>query len=152
VLEIVAYILNDDSRYFKSLYAADPNFVRAQVLETPNAHHTITFIRYKATGISDRTFLNAIVAKKVAENPLTYAVALVPIPSHAKIGSKDEKGAVRAELYRSFRLSEVVPGVTKLEYVTALNLKGGIPQIVTQTIAVPEQRVSPSTVYTLTLL
>jgi hypothetical protein len=141
VLEIVAYILNDDSRYFKSLYAAAPNFVRAQVLETPSAHHTITFVRFKAPGISDRTFLNSIAAKKVAEDPLTYAVALVPIPSHAKIGPMDEIGAVRAELYRSFRLTEVVPGVTKLEYASSLDLKGWVPQIVSQTIAGPEQRV-----------
>ena len=122
VLDIVAYSLNDeDSRYFKTFYAADPNVVRAHVLETPNAHHTITFSRYRATGISDRTFLNSIVAKKVAEDPLTYAVALVPIPSHAKIGPKDEKGAVRAELYRSFRLTEAAPGVTKLECTCECN-------------------------------
>jgi hypothetical protein len=57
----------------------------------------------------------------VADNPLTYAVALVPIPSHAKIGPKDEKGAVRAELYRSFRLTEAAPGVTKLECTCECN-------------------------------
>ena len=118
VREIVAHLLNDeDGRFMQSIEAADANVARAEVLSTLNPHHTTTFSRYQSSGLADRTFkfLNAIIAKEVAEEPQTHVVAMVPITSHAKIGRKDEKGAVRAEAYRSFRLTEAAPGVTKLE-------------------------------------
>ena len=122
VLEVVAHTLNLDSRTFKN--GADPDLVRFELLETINAHHTIAFWRYKVKGfgIADRTFLMAIIAKQLAEDPRSYAVAAVPIPSHAKIHPKDEAGAVRAENYRSFRFTEVAPGVTKMELHCSLRL------------------------------
>ena len=122
VREIVAHLLNDeDGRFMQSIEAADANVARAEVLSTLNPHHTTTFSRYKSSGLADRTFLNAIIAKEVAEDPQTHVVAMVPITSHAKIGRKDEKGAVRAEAYRSFRLTEAAPGVTKLECTCECN-------------------------------
>jgi hypothetical protein len=80
------------------------------------------------------------VAKQVAEDPPTFLVAVVPIPSHDKVTRKDEAGAVRGENCRSFRLTKLAPGVTKLEYSCSLDLKGHVPQIITDTIAVPTQQ------------
>jgi hypothetical protein len=63
----------------------------------------------------------------------------IPIPSHPKITAKDEAGAVRAENFRSFRMTEVAPGRTRLEYVCSLDLRGSIPQFVTNMVAIPQQ-------------
>ncbi len=136
-LDLVAFILNDDSRFMRSLDAADAACVRSEVVATVNPHHRVVFMRFKAPGLSDRTFLNSLVAKQVAVDPPTYVVAVTPIPSHENILPKDEAGAVRAECYKSFRCAEVAPGLTELDYFVALDLKGWVPQIITDTIALP---------------
>ena len=136
--EIVAYSLNYDGRFVQS--TIDPTvFVRYELLHNVNAHHTIIFNRCKATGISDRTFLNSTVAKRVADDPPTYVLVALPIAQHDKITPKDEKGAVRAENCRAFKLTEVAAGITKLEYTCSLNLGGSIPQAFTNKVSVPEQ-------------
>jgi len=136
--EIVAYCLNYDSRFAQS--SLNPTvFVRSETLQHVHAHHTTCFMRAKAAGISDRTFLNSIVAKKVADDPPTYLVVGMPIAQHDNITPKDEKGAVRAENCRAFKLTEVAAGTTKLEYTCSLNLRGSIPQAITNKVSVPGQ-------------
>ena len=136
--EIVAYLLNYDSRFVQS--TIDPTiFIRSEVVEHANAHHTIIFHRGKATGLSDRTFLNSVVAKRVTDDPPTYMVVGLPIAQHDNITPKDEKGAVRAENCRAFKLTELAEGITKLEYACSLNLGGSIPQVITNKVAVPGQ-------------
>jgi hypothetical protein len=137
--EIVAFFLSLDSRFMKSLDAANPNLVRFESLERVNGHHTIAFGRYSGPGVDDRTFLMSVIAKQLTEEPLSYAVAVIPIPRHDKIGLKDEARAVRAEVYRSYRLTESSPGVTTVEYSCSIDLKGFVPQIITNTISVPQQ-------------
>ena len=78
-------------------------------------------------------------ASKVADDPVTYVVAMVPIAHHDLLTPKDEAGAVRAENCRSFVLTQVAPGVTKIDYVCSLDLKGSIPQAITNSVAVPGQ-------------
>jgi hypothetical protein len=140
--EIVAKMLH----HWSSRAAAErgksfaTTLVRGEHLETVNAHHTKVFARYAAArGMSDRTFLMSVVAKQLAEAPPTYVVAIVPIPRHDKIGPKDEAGAVRAENCRAYRLTEVAPGVTRGEYACSLDLKGWVPQLLTDKIVVPQQ-------------
>jgi hypothetical protein len=146
-LDIVAYILDHaSSRRGQTEAADDPDVVRRECLERVNPHHVVVFARYKARGMRDRTFLMSAVAKQVTDDPPTFLVAVVPIPSHDKITRKDEAGAIPAENCRSFRLTKLAPGVTKLEYSCSLDLKGHIPQIITDTIAVPRQQ---GTVYDL---
>jgi hypothetical protein len=137
--EIVAYLLNYDSRFMHSI--TDPTaYVRSETLEHANAHHTIIFIRGKLkAGLSDRSFLNSTVAKRVADDPPTYWVVGLPIVQHDKVTPKDEKGAVRAENCRAFKLTEVAEGITKLEYACSLNLAGSIPQAITNKVSVPGQ-------------
>jgi hypothetical protein len=135
--DVVAYILNLDSRIIQSL---NSNLVRFECLAAVNAHHTVGFGRFKATGVySDRTFLNSTIAKQVAEDPPTYEVAVIPIPRHEKVAPKDEVGAIRAEVYRSFRITEVAPGTSKLETSGSVDLHGWVPQILADTIVVPTQ-------------
>jgi hypothetical protein len=79
------------------------------------------------------------VAKKVADDPPTYELVSLPIAQHDKITAKDEKGAVRAENCRAYKLTEVAAGITKLEYACSLNLRGSIPQAITNKVSVPGQ-------------
>jgi hypothetical protein len=137
-LEIATYFLDSDSRH-NQLTTDRAVFVRTETLERVNAHHTIIFHRAKAAGISDRTFLTSVVAKKVGDEPPTYMVVALPIVQHDKIARKDEKGAVRAESCRAFKLTEVAAGITKMEYACSLNLRGSIPQAITNKISVPGQ-------------
>jgi len=137
--DVIAYILNLDSRIVQSAIAADANLVRFECLGAVNAHHTVGFGRFKAPGVSDRTFLNSTIAKQVVENPPTFEVAVVAIPRHEKIAPKDEMGAIRAEVFRSFRITEVAPGMSKLESSGSLDLHGWVPQVLADTIVVPTQ-------------
>ncbi len=135
--EIVAYCLNYDSHFVQSTMLTV--FIRSEVVDHVNAHQTIIFNRVRAPCISDRTFLTSIVAQRVADDPPTYVLVGAPIAHHAKIAPKDEKGAVRAENCRAFRLTEVAEGITKLEYACSLNLRGSIPQAFTNKVSVPGQ-------------
>jgi hypothetical protein len=135
--EIIAFWLDDNSRYQKSIYAADANCVRAFGPTPINAHHAITFRRYKARGLTDRTFLNSVIAKRIVEDPPTYLIAIVPIARHDEITALDEAGAIRADVCRSFKLTAVASLVTKLEYVCSLDLRGFVPQHFTNTVAIP---------------
>ena len=137
-LEIATYFLDCDSRHMK--LTADPTvLVRGETLERVNAHHTIVFNRVKAPGVSDRIFLNSVVAKKVEDERPTYMVVAMPIAQHDKISRNDEKGAVRAENCRAWKLTEVAAGITRMEYTCSLNLRGSIPQAITNKICVPGQ-------------
>ncbi len=137
--EIVAFFLNYDSRFNQS--TTDPTvFIRSEVVAHVNAHHVIIFNRFKlGAGLSQRTFLNSAVAKKVEDDPPTYLLVSLPIAQHDKVTAKDEKRAVRAEACRAFKLTEVAAGITKLEYTCSLNLRGSIPQAITNKVSVPGQ-------------
>jgi hypothetical protein len=58
---------------------------------------------------------------------------------HPKISAVDEAGAVRAENFRAWRLTEVSPGCTRLEYTCSLDLKGHFPKFIANTIVIPMQ-------------
>ena len=138
--EIVAYTLNYcRSRVGQSFAAADPNTLRSEHLETVHSWHSITFVRCHLPPIQDRTFLMSMVAERVAAEPPTYEMVIVPVQKHSLIGRSDEAGTVRGENFRCYRLTELVPGKTKLEFVCSLDLKGWVPQIITNTVAVPQQ-------------
>ena len=86
----------------------------------------------------------SIIAEQLSGDPLTYMVVLQPIATHRLItAKKDEAGAVRAENCRTWKLTEVAPGVTKLDYVCSLDLKGFVPKTVTNLVAVPAQLNGP---------
>ena len=137
--EILAYSLNFDGRHIQSDWNPATS-VRSDLLERVNSHHSIIFTRRKAWPLRPRTFLNSLVAKRLAEEPPTYALVAMPIAGHAKIGRKDEMGAIRSENRRCFKLTEVAPGITKMEYVNSLNLKGSVSQRFTNAIAIPGQQ------------
>jgi hypothetical protein len=137
--EIVAYSLNSDSRHIQSTIDRTV-FIRSDIVEQVNAHQMITFNRLKlGPGLSHRTFLNSTFTKKMEDDPPTYLLVSLPIAQHDKITAKDEKKAVRAENCRAFKLTEVAAGITKLEYTCSLNLRGSIPQAITNKVSVSGQ-------------
>jgi hypothetical protein len=144
-LEIATYMLDCDSRHIK-LTTDRAVFVRSETLERVNAHHTIIFHRAKVTGISDRTFLTSVVAKKVGDEPPTYMVVALPIAQHDKISRNDENRAVRAENCRAFKLTEVAAGITKVEYTCSLNLRGSIPQAITNKYVPAQMNGAPAAI------
>jgi hypothetical protein len=113
--QVVAYMLNLDSRHIQQ--KLDPTTdLRCELVERVNDHHSISFYRVRlGSGLSDRTFLSAVISKRLATNPPTYALVVMPIPSHAKITAVDEAGAVRAEVRRCFRITELSPARSKME-------------------------------------
>jgi hypothetical protein len=115
VRDVLAFYVNIDSRHLSVDLSGDPAIARWDVLEEVNGHHMVSFLRGRAPGVTDRTFLNSLIAKQIAEDPPSFLVAVVPLASHVKINRKDEAGAIRAEVCRSFRLIETSPGLTKLE-------------------------------------
>ena len=137
-LAIVSYLLDFDGRHVQSK-RSPANDVRSETVATVNGHHTIVFFRKKQFGVTDRTFLNSIVAKKVCERPQTYLVAIMPIRSHVSISEKDEAHAVRAENCRVFRVTESAPDVTMMDYTCSLDLKGRVPHRLTNAVCTPGQ-------------
>ena len=115
VRDVLAFYVNIDSRHMSVDISGDPAIARWEFLEEVNGHHMVSFLRGRAPGVTDRTFLSSLIAKQIAEDPPSFLVAVVPLASHVKINRKDEAGAIRAEVCRSFRLIETSPGLTKLE-------------------------------------
>jgi hypothetical protein len=143
--EVVAYCLNVDSRHI--VRRLDPTSEpRFELVERVNHHHTVCFYRVRlGSGLSDRTLLMSVISKRLAEHPPTYAVVVISIPSHAKITAKDEAGAVRAENRRVFRITEISPGRSKVEYACSLNMQGLLPQFVINAFVLPTQMSAPVT-------
>jgi hypothetical protein len=140
-LDLVAYCLNYDSRHNQSTW--NPNMYVASKVLRVGERHVVIFNRAKlGAGLSDRTFLNTIVAKRTSEDHAAQAVYILvalPIPSHDLVTPKDEKGAVRAENCRVFRFTEVASRRTKVEYLCMSDLGGRIPHFVTNSVVIPAQ-------------
>jgi hypothetical protein len=111
--------------------------VRQEVLEVRSPHHTVVFSEMKAAPLQNRTILNAQLWQKVSDTPLTYVWVTVPIEGHAKIAPEDEAYSVRAELSRCIRATPTAVGVTRIEYASALDLKGHFPSWLTERVVIP---------------
>jgi hypothetical protein len=143
-LHIVAYMLSYDSRHINSQMDSG---VSARVVQMVNDHHTVTFNRVIfGFGWTPRTFLNSVVAKKLANEPPTYGLVVVPILNHDQITNEDDAGAIRAENFRSFKLTEIETGVTELEYVCSLDLKCEVSEWASNPTALPQQLLVASSI------
>lgn len=120
--QLVAYLLDFQSMHMQSTDWSSPNIVSVKKVAVVNAHHAIMFVRTASTGVSDRSFVNSIITKKVADEPATFIVAVVPVAGHNLVTSRDEAGAVRAEATRGFRFTEGAQNLTHVEYVCSLDI------------------------------
>ncbi len=146
-LDIVAHLMDADSNYHRS--RSDPNVdVRHGVREVRNAHYSVTFTEKKTAPFRNRTFLQALVQRKLSD--ATYVWCTYPIANHSTVRPSDESHAVRAELVRCIRLTRLAHGATRLEYACSVDLKGRFPTRLTNSIVVPN--LNASTVHTARVL
>ncbi len=134
--EIIAFLMHLDSKFYQSKFNAKLN-VCSEILEVKNSHCTITFNEMKTAPFVNRTFLGAVLWQKISDVPLTYIWVTAPIECHDKISTKQEAHAVRAEVRRVVRLTSTADGHTRVEYACSLDLKGRVPQWLTNDVALP---------------
>jgi hypothetical protein len=103
--QVVAFLMHFNSKFYLS--RLDPDIdVRQELLEVKNLHHSVCLSEMKtAPGLRNRTFLGALLWRKISDAPPTYVVVTVPVERHAKHLPQDEAHAVRAEVRRVFRIT-----------------------------------------------
>ena len=133
-LDIIAYLMDADGDYIRSRF--DPNVdVNYGVREVRNAHCSVTFSEVKTAPFRNRTFLQALVWKKLSD--ATYVWCTYPIANHSTVRPSDESHAVRAELVRCIRLTRLAHGATRVEYACSVDLKGRFPTWLTNSLVIP---------------
>ena len=134
-LEVVAWLMHADSRYFAS--NADENDVFFHAVGEPGVRHRVCHYESKAgPGLRNRSFLNALVCKQLSDEPPTFGWATGPIAHYE--GVRDNVGVVRAEAFRFLRLTAVNDHVARMEYVCWIDFKGNIPKFVIDALVIPK--------------
>jgi hypothetical protein len=145
--DLVAYAMEYDSRHMLSSW--DPRVEpRSEILEVVNEHHIVTYVEKHIPGFQSRTFLSSIIWKQLSAEPRIFGLCVVPIDQHDQIGPADEEHAVRAEVMRCYRFTALRPDVTLFEYACWLDLKGHVPKLVIDTVAIPQAMHVPITYQT----
>jgi hypothetical protein len=133
-LDIIAYLMDAAGRHQQ--FRLDPHIeVRLETREVRSAHHAIIFYECKTPPFHNRTFLNALVWKKLSETQ--YLWCSFPIASHPSVAPTDEAHAVRAEGTKCLRLTDMEDGTTKVQFACTLDMKGIFPTWFTNKIAIP---------------
>ena len=107
--QVVAFLMHFNSKFNLSQLDADID-VRRELLEVKNLHHSVCFSEMKAPGLQNRTFLVALLWRKISDAPPTHVVIVVPIERHANHLPQDEAHAVRAEVRRVFQITGTADG------------------------------------------
>jgi hypothetical protein len=126
-LEVLAFLMHPDAHFFQA--SANQNDCFFHVVGEHNAHHRVTHFETGIAGLAgfrNRSFLNVIVCKQLSDKPPTFAWVTAPIERYE--GVRDNVGVVRAECFRFCLLSAVEEHVTRMEYVSWLDLGGAIPK------------------------
>jgi hypothetical protein len=145
--DLVAYAMEYDSRHMLSNWdlRVAP---RSEILEVVNEHHIVVYVENHTPGFHNRTFLNSIIWQQLSTEPRIFVLCVVPIDQHDQIGPADEEHAVRAEVMRCYRFTALRPDVTLFEYACWLELKGHVPKLVIDTVAIPQAMHVPITYQT----
>ena len=126
--------MDADSNYIRS--RLDPKVdVHYGVREVRNPHHSVTFNEVKTAPFQNRTFLQAVLRKKLSNTQFFWCT--YPIADHPTVRPSDESHTVRAEGVRCIRLTRLAHGATRLEYACSVDLKGRFPTRLTNSIVVP---------------
>ena len=123
-LDIIAFLMDADSNYIRSRRNHNVD-VRYGVREVRNPHHSVTFNEVKTAPFQNRTFLQAVLWKKLSDTQFVWCT--YPIADHPTVQPSDESHAVRAELVRCIRATYLAQGATRLEYACSVDLKGRFP-------------------------
>jgi hypothetical protein len=120
--DIVAYLMHFDSKIRTS--QLNRGVVRHETLEVKSLHHAVAFSEMKTIRESrSRTFLNALLWDQISDSPLNYTWVAVPIKSHPEV-PQDDIHAVRSEVTRCCRLTQMTGGKTKVEYAFSTDWNG----------------------------
>jgi hypothetical protein len=145
--QVVAFLMHSHSKF--NLSHLDPDIdVRWELLEAKNLHHIVCLSEMKTAPFQNRTFLSAILWRKLSDTPPAYVVVTVPIERHAKLHPQDEAHAVRAEMKRVFEITCTGDGSAQVKYACSLDVKGHFPQAFTNAVAIPRLMATPYTVQT----
>jgi hypothetical protein len=146
--QVVAFLMTFNSKFYLS--DLDPDIdVRFELLEVKNLHHIVCLREMKtAPGLRNRTFLSAILWRRISDAPPTYVVVTVPVERHAKLPPQDEAHAVRGEVRRVFQITGTGNGSAQVKYACSLDLKGHLPQALANAIAIPQLMATPYTLQT----
>jgi hypothetical protein len=145
--DLVAYSMEYDSRHILSLL--DPHIdVRSELLEIVNEHHIVVYSENHTPGVQNRTFLSSVLWKQLSAEPRIFVLCVVPIDNHDQIGPVDEEHALRAEVMRCYRFTALRPDVTLFEFTSWLDLKGNVPKLLIETVAIPQTMHVPVTYQT----
>jgi hypothetical protein len=141
-LDVIAYLMDVDGRHAQS--CRNPHVdVRLEIREVWSMHHIVTLYEIKMPPFHNRTFLSALVWKKLSDSQ--YVWCACPIAHHPSVPPSDESHAVRAELSRCLRLTVLAEGVTRVEYACTVDLKGSTPAWLTNSLIVPTLMHTPYT-------
>jgi hypothetical protein len=132
--DIIAYLMDVNSKHETSRRDPEED-VCDEVREVKSLHHSVEYYECKAPGFQNRTMLHALLWKRLSETQ--YLWVTVPIASHPSVGPSDERGKVRAEVKRCFRLTSLTTDSTKVEYACSLDMKGAFPRSLTEHVIVP---------------
>ncbi len=145
--QVVAFLMHFNSKFYLS--DIDPDIdVRWELLEVKKLHHIVCLREMKALGLRNRTFLSAILWRKISDVPLTYILVTVPVERHAKLLAQDEAHAVRGEVRRVFQITCTADGGAQVKYACSLDLKGHFPQAFANAVAIPQLMGTPYTLQT----
>ena len=135
--EVAAYLMNANSCH--RLAVRNPAVeVRNDIVAEVNDHHLVFFSEMRSVPLfQNRTFLNSLMCKKILDDPPTWVWLCVPLDSHERVRVEDERHAVRAQVFRCFRLTAQTESVTRLEYVCWLDLGGSFPTFLVTKVALP---------------
>jgi hypothetical protein len=82
--QVVAFLMHFKSKFYLS--HLDPDIdVRYELLEVKNLHHIVCLSEKKTAPFQNRTFLSAILWRKISNAPPTNVVIVVPVEHHAKL-------------------------------------------------------------------
>ncbi len=102
-----------------------------------NEHRIVLYNENHNPGLRNRTFLNSVLWQQRSAEPRVFVLCVVPIDHHFQIRPADEEHALRAETLRFFRFTALRPDVTLFEFASSLDLKGHVPKLVIEKIAIP---------------
>jgi hypothetical protein len=133
-LDIIAYLMDLHGMHFRSTLDPETD-VRDELREVRNSHHIVEFYECKTAPFRNRTFLQALVWKKLSDTQFVWCLA--PIADHPSVTPSDERGTVRAEAVRVLRFTVIAQNVTRVEYACTLDLKGHFPTWLTNNLVIP---------------
>ncbi len=145
--QVVAFLMHFKSKFYLSHLNGDID-VRFELLEVKNLHHIVCLSEMKTSPFQNRTFLGALIWRKISDAPPTYVVIAVPVERHAKLPPQDEAHAVRAEVRRVFQITGTTDGSAQVKYACLLDLKGRFPQTIVNAVAIPQLMRLPYTLQT----